>query len=118
MPRINGKPVSTDALRRQSKATKAVDAAAKAARNAASSLDVASPVVIASGAQLRVSEIFQLLALPLGDRLTASVLTRFRLAAARWGRQRRYHHCPPYYIGTFARARHECTSCYLLGEIE
>jgi hypothetical protein len=67
MAKTKGKPVSSDTRRRQSKAAKAVDAAAKAARNTVPSLTAASPDVIASGAQLNVSELSQLLALPLGD---------------------------------------------------
>ena len=67
MPKINGKPVSSGMRRRQSKAAKAVDAAAKAAREAAPSLAVASPDVIASGVQLSVSDLSHLLARSLGD---------------------------------------------------
>ena len=67
MAKTKGKPVSTDTRRREAKAKSAVNAAAKAARNAAPSLAVASPDVIASGAQLSVSELSQLLARSLGD---------------------------------------------------
>jgi len=67
MPRIKGKPVSTKTSRRQSNAKSVVDAAAKAARNAAPYLAVASPDVLAPSAQPSVSVPSQLLEPSLSD---------------------------------------------------
>ena len=67
MPKLKGKPVSTNTHRRHLKATNAVDAAAKAARNVAPSLAVAFPDALAPSAQPSVSVPSQLLEPPLSD---------------------------------------------------
>jgi hypothetical protein len=67
MPRINGKPVSSKSSERRANAKSKVNATAKAARDAAPSLAVASPDVLAPSAHLSVSVLSQLLKLPLSD---------------------------------------------------
>ena len=67
MAKTKGKAISTNTLRRQSKAKSTVNAAAKAARDAAPSLAVASPDVIAPSAQPSVSVPSQLLEPSLSD---------------------------------------------------
>ena len=67
MAKTKGKPISSNTRRRQSNAKSVVDAAAKAARNAAPSLAVASPDVLAPSAQPSVSVPSQLLEPSLSD---------------------------------------------------
>ena len=67
MAKHMSKPVSTKTTERRAKVTNAVKAAAKAARDAAPSLAVASPDVLAPSAQPSVSVPSQLLEPPLSD---------------------------------------------------